>query len=77
MSHNNNSVILWPFVLLYTTNTFNVPEGIVVYAEDSEKAEESFLSAFLDASVVWVVQTASINDAYATYHEESAMEDAV
>ena len=77
MPNKQKDVILLPFVLLYTTDTFNVPDAITVYAEDSEKAEASFISAFPDSSVVWIVQTASINDAYATYHEESAMEDAV
>ena len=73
----SNGLTLLPFVLLYTNDTFNVPEALTLYAESSEKAEETFELAFPDESVVWVVQAASINDAYATYHEESAMEDAV
>ncbi|AGP79976.1 hypothetical protein I633_22781 (plasmid) [Alteromonas mediterranea 615] len=77
MPNKQKDVTLLPFVLLYTTDTFNVPDAITVYAEDSEKAEESFISAFPDASVVWIVQTASIEDAYTAYHEESAIEEAV
>lgn len=77
MPNKQKDVTLLPFVLLYTTNTFNVPDAITVYAEDSEKAEESFTSAFPDSSVVWIVQTASIEDAYTAYHEESAIEEAV
>ena len=77
MPNKQKDVTLLPFVLLYTTDTFNVPDAITVYAEDSEKAEASFISAFPGSSVVWIVQTASIEDAYAAYHKESAIEGAV
>ncbi|OUX84051.1 MAG: hypothetical protein CBB95_17860 [Alteromonas sp. TMED35] len=72
-----NGVTLLPFVLLYTTDAFNVPEALTLYAESSEKAEEAFELAFPDARVVWVVQTTSVNDAYDTYHEESTFEETV
>lgn len=77
MANKQRGVILHPFVLLYTNDTFNVPEALTLYAESSEKAEEAFELAFPDASVVWVVQTTSVNDAYDTYHEESTFEEAV
>tara|TARA_Y100001934_G_C11852863_1_gene540421 strand:- start:340 stop:609 length:270 start_codon:yes stop_codon:yes gene_type:complete len=77
MQNKQKNVTLLPFILLYTTDTFNVPDAITVYAEDSEKAEASFISAFPGSSVVWIVQTASIEDAYAAYHKESAIEGAV
>ena len=77
MQNKQKNVTLLPFILLYTRDTFNVPDAITVYAEDSEKAEASFISAFPGSSVVWIVQTASIEDAYAAYHKESAIEGAV
>ena len=66
---------LLPFVVLYTTSSFNVPKAALFYAEDSDNAERIFEATTPDGEVTWTVQTSSIDDAFTIYHKESAMED--
>lgn len=66
---------LLPWIVLYTDDTFNVPEGAIFMACSSENAEEQMLSENPSAHIVWLVQTDDINKAFEVYHEESAMED--
>ena len=48
---------LLPFIVLYTDETFTVPEASLFQAEDSEHAEEQLLSKNPSADVTWIVQT--------------------
>jgi hypothetical protein len=48
---------LLPFIVLYTDETFTVPEASLFQAEDSEHAEEQLLLENPSADVTWIVQT--------------------
>jgi hypothetical protein len=67
---------LAPFIVLYTDENFNVPEGALFMAEDSGHAEEQMLSENPSAVVTWIVQTNDISHAFDVYHAESTCEDA-
>ena len=45
MLEQNDS--LFPFIVLYTSPDFNVPEASLFYAEDSSHAEEQFEEEFM------------------------------
>jgi hypothetical protein len=70
-----NPEALVPFVVLYTTKDFNVPEPYQVNAVDSEDAEEKTYAKFPDCDITWVVETDSIETAFDVYHNESSLED--
>lgn len=60
--------MLMPFIVLYTTPHFNVPEALAFQAEDADHAESQMLVENPCASVTWVVQTDLVEHAYADYH---------
>lgn len=66
---------LKPYIVLYTTKDFNVPEGSLFYAEDTDHAEEQMESECPECFIVWVVETDSVEKAFEIYHKESTMED--
>ena len=62
--------MLMPFIVFYTSPDFNVPEAAAFQAEDADHAESQMLDESPHASVTWVVQTDSVEQAYADYHGE-------
>lgn len=67
---------LLPYVVLYTSDDFNVPEGALFMAEDSDHAEDQMYDETPDAVITWIVQTNDINHAFDVYHQESSLEEA-
>ena len=65
---------LLPFIVLYTDDTFTVPEASIFQAEDSDHAESQFASENPQGTVAWIVQTDNVESAFNTYHDESALE---
>ena len=59
------------YVVLYRDEAImthaDPPFAFSCWAEDSDHAEEQLLNAESDADVVWVVQTADVEDAYSDY----------
>lgn len=66
---------LLPFIVLYTTAEFNVPEPSLFYAENTEHAEEQMENEQPGCSITWVVQTDSAEVAFDDYHNLSTFED--
>jgi hypothetical protein len=66
---------LKPYIILYTTNDFNVPEPSLFHAEDTEHAEEQMESECPGCNIIWVVETDSADEAFEVYHRESTMCD--
>ena len=74
MNDLKNSTLL-PFIVLFTSKDFTVPEASLFQAENSEHAEEQMEAELPGANIVWVVQTNNIDEAFTVYHQESSIED--
>lgn len=62
------------FVVLYRepeAHPLESPMGFLCRAEDVEHAEEQCANAYPQAEVVWVVDTASFEEALDDYYEEN------
>ena len=62
-------ITLKPFIVLFTDDTFNVPEASLFHAESTEHAEEQFESENPNGVIVWVVETDNVDKAYLAYHQ--------
>ena len=59
-----------PYVVLYRDQAllpFDSPCAFMCQADDSDHAEEQTLDAYPDAEIVWVAQTANVDEALADY----------
>jgi len=58
------------YIVLYRDSSLlplDAPLGFRCQADDTDHAEEQTLDAYPDAEIMWVVQTADVNEALADY----------